>query len=138
MSLQINERCTSCAACVQLCPTSAILPVEGGPYRIDRALCIECRACGRVCTADAVTDLSGTVIPTVARRDWLIPHFLIDRCLSCEECVQTCPVSILVMKDDEYHQRLIPALAFPKSCISCWWCVEACQFDAITMHKLVL
>ncbi|MBC7950712.1 MAG: YfhL family 4Fe-4S dicluster ferredoxin [Rhodospirillaceae bacterium] len=59
MSLKINDDCTSCDACVSVCPNTAI---SAGDviYTIDAARCTECVGaedspqCQLVCPADAI------------------------------------------------------------------------------------
>ncbi len=138
MALLISDRCIGCTACISVCPVAAIQGKRKELHRIDAAICIECGACGRVCPVGAVEDVSGTVVENLPRSEWLVPHINITKCVACENCVNICPTKALVMIDDEYQGRWIPALAYPKSCVSCGWCVENCQFGAITMHKLVL
>lgn len=55
MSLRfsINEKCTSCMACVRVCPVEAIA-VAGTDVRIDDATCIECGLCVPACYHDAI------------------------------------------------------------------------------------
>ena len=55
MSLRfsINEKCTSCMACVRVCPVEAIA-VTGNQVRIDAATCIECGLCVPACYHDAI------------------------------------------------------------------------------------
>ena len=61
MSLRfsINEKCTSCMACVRVCPVEAIA-VSGTQVRIDTATCIECGLCVPSCYHDAI-DVVGDI-----------------------------------------------------------------------------
>ena len=61
MSLRfsINEKCTSCMACVRVCPVEAIA-VTGNQVRIDPATCIECGLCVPACYHDAI-DVVGDI-----------------------------------------------------------------------------
>jgi ferredoxin len=58
MALTINDDCTSCDACPEVCPNKAIS--IGTPYIIDPALCTECVGahdepqCMTVCPADCI------------------------------------------------------------------------------------
>jgi formate hydrogenlyase subunit 6/NADH:ubiquinone oxidoreductase subunit I len=138
MALTIEQRCTGCGACIDVCPTDAITGSQGALHVIDTYACIECGACGRVCPVEAVTDTIGNRLGFLKRSEWLVPHISIPACVSCEKCAEVCPTHAIIMIEDDVRPGLIPALAYPKSCISCWWCFENCQFEAITMHKLVL
>ncbi|MDP2469226.1 MAG: diguanylate cyclase [Candidatus Palauibacterales bacterium] len=61
MSLRfsVNEKCTSCMACVRVCPVEAIA-VSGNQVRIDPAACIECGLCVPSCYHDAI-DVVGDI-----------------------------------------------------------------------------
>jgi formate hydrogenlyase subunit 6/NADH:ubiquinone oxidoreductase subunit I len=48
------NRCTLDAACVSVCPTSA-LRVETAAWAIDAGRCVFCGACQRACPEDAIT-----------------------------------------------------------------------------------
>jgi NAD-dependent dihydropyrimidine dehydrogenase PreA subunit len=48
------ERCTGCAACMEVCPTGALYLVEGKAM-VDGALCSECEACLEACPSGAIT-----------------------------------------------------------------------------------
>ena len=59
MALLINEDCTACDACPEVCPNTAI-SVQDETYVIDPALCTECVGahdepqCMDVCPADCI------------------------------------------------------------------------------------
>jgi NAD-dependent dihydropyrimidine dehydrogenase PreA subunit len=48
-----TERCTGCAACVEVCPTGALYLVEG-KATVDGTLCRECEACLAACPSGAI------------------------------------------------------------------------------------
>jgi len=53
MAFQINTKCTACSACLNECPTSAI--IEGkDQYYIDSDVCDEHASCVAVCPVDAI------------------------------------------------------------------------------------
>jgi Ni,Fe-hydrogenase III small subunit/Pyruvate/2-oxoacid:ferredoxin oxidoreductase delta subunit len=43
-----------CQACVEACPTEALMPGDGGPV-VDLGRCLFCTACAEACPTDAVT-----------------------------------------------------------------------------------
>jgi NAD-dependent dihydropyrimidine dehydrogenase PreA subunit len=47
------ERCTGCAACVEVCPTGALYLVDG-KATVDKALCHGCEACLAACPHEAI------------------------------------------------------------------------------------
>ena len=61
MALLINDNCTSCDACVSVCPNKAIT-ADNPYYVIDPLLCTECVGaedepqCMLVCPADCIVD----------------------------------------------------------------------------------
>jgi diguanylate cyclase (GGDEF)-like protein len=63
LRFSINEKCTSCMACVRVCPVEAIA-VSGSELRIDPATCIECGLCVPSCYHDAI-DVVGDIEPCV-------------------------------------------------------------------------
>ncbi len=57
----INNRCTSCGKCVEVCPVPGAIQIPGGlsfpmKYTIDASLCEKeaCARCGKVCAYDAI------------------------------------------------------------------------------------
>ncbi|HEU5360522.1 MAG TPA: 4Fe-4S binding protein [Candidatus Deferrimicrobiaceae bacterium] len=54
MAVVINHECNACGACVDLCPTGAI--VEGEKYRVTDE-CTECLACVDSCPTEAIVQL---------------------------------------------------------------------------------
>jgi len=59
LRFSINEKCTSCLACVRVCPVEAIA-VAGNQIRIHPASCIECGLCVPSCYHDAI-DVVGDI-----------------------------------------------------------------------------
>jgi ferredoxin len=59
LKFSINEKCTSCMACVRVCPVEAIA-VTGSQVRIDASACIECGLCVPSCYHDAI-DVVGDI-----------------------------------------------------------------------------
>lgn len=61
LTFSVNERCTSCMACVRVCPVEAI-SVSGEEVAIHEETCIECGLCVPAChheAIDVVGDLPG-------------------------------------------------------------------------------
>jgi len=52
--IHIDERCTACGACIQTCPTKALMPAPKRPVLLQR-LCNNCMYCLEVCPAGAIT-----------------------------------------------------------------------------------
>jgi len=50
----INDRCTGCTKCAQVCPVEAIPFTPYSRHWIDADLCTRCDSCRQVCPADAV------------------------------------------------------------------------------------
>lgn len=49
----LAEQCSGCGACLEDCPTGAILLV-GGKAAVDATLCRECEACVAACPSEAI------------------------------------------------------------------------------------
>ena len=50
-----KQSCSSCGACVKVCPAEAVRIDEKGPYaEIQKGSCLECTACAQVCPKDAI------------------------------------------------------------------------------------
>jgi ferredoxin len=54
MSHKISDACTSCGACVDLCPVDAISQGES-KYLIDPKKCTDCGACVDACPVEAIS-----------------------------------------------------------------------------------
>ena len=48
-----NEKCTGCAACIDVCPVNAI-KIENGKAVVSEE-CIDCGACMSQCSVEAIT-----------------------------------------------------------------------------------
>ena len=55
MAYRINEKCTACGACLDVCPSDAIVEEEG-KYEITDA-CEECGSCVEVCFLEAIEEV---------------------------------------------------------------------------------
>lgn len=50
----LEDRCTGCGMCTEVCP-HAVIVLDNGRARIDdRNACMECGACAKNCPADAI------------------------------------------------------------------------------------
>ncbi|HWQ75115.1 MAG TPA: 4Fe-4S binding protein [Syntrophomonas sp.] len=52
MYVIVEEKCSSCGLCPDVCPVGAISPI--GVYRITPELCISCGLCSESCPVDAI------------------------------------------------------------------------------------
>lgn len=53
-----------------------------------------------------------------------------DKCTSCGECIDVCPVEVFEMMDE----KSVPVNE--EECIGCESCVEVCEFNAITVSEM--
>ncbi len=54
MAYVISDKCTKCASCVEVCPSSAIS--EGDKkYVIDPEKCVDCGLCSDECPVEAIS-----------------------------------------------------------------------------------
>ncbi len=65
------RRCDASAACVNACPTGAIL-VDGATWRLDLGACIFCGACARACPRGAIRHGHQVELATMDRADLVI------------------------------------------------------------------
>lgn len=71
----IIKYCTQCGECAKVCPTEAIVLIDG-IYEINEDLCIECGACITACPYDVML---------------LLPGEKAKKCNNCGACVMACP-----------------------------------------------
>ena len=73
--LLFDNLCVGCGACMRVCPSGAVVPLEGGKMGRDTERCTHCGACTEVCTSKARV-MSGRIMTVeevmeVVRKDWL-------------------------------------------------------------------
>jgi len=91
---EINENCTECGLCVEICPVNAI-----ENFKINHSKCLKCIGCNEVCEYDAVTIgpwLSGAdicerivecakgVFEVVGKENFAFLNFMIDVTPHCD------------------------------------------------------
>jgi Na+-translocating ferredoxin:NAD+ oxidoreductase subunit B len=135
MPYKITDTCNGCGACEKICPADAISGEKKSVYVVEDGLCIECGACGRICPKGAVLDSPGRQCVMVKRSLWSKPSFERKTCMSCNICIDTCPVSCITLAEPVDRKNLhgYPYIKDEKACIGCGFCAEACPVDAITM-----
>lgn len=53
-----------------------------------------------------------------------------EKCTGCEECVWSCPASVLQLVDGKANP-----IAHPEECLGCETCMEVCEFDAVRVFE---
>jgi len=130
----ITEVCVGCSACAEKCPTKSITGMEGSVHSIAPESCIECGACGKVCPNQAILDSMGSVALWVEPTPWPKPIFDRTACISCNMCIQACPVTCLSLSETRTKGlHKLPDMENPALCIACGFCAEDCPVDAIEM-----
>ncbi len=60
VTLSLNqEKCTSCGACLEVCPRNVLARNNGSVDVVDRDACIECGACALNCPFGAISVKAG-------------------------------------------------------------------------------
>ena len=50
----VKEECIGCGACIDLCPTAALVLVDDGKVEVKDSDCIDCGACLGSCPVEAI------------------------------------------------------------------------------------
>jgi len=135
MSYSITEKCNGCAACVKICPASAIQGERKKLHLIHADLCIDCGACGRVCPEEAIHDPSSARCRQTKKSDWRRPRFDLKKCVACINCIETCPAGSIGFfgRTQPSDPHNYPYLENEGTCIGCGFCAMECPVDAIEM-----
>jgi Na+-translocating ferredoxin:NAD+ oxidoreductase subunit B len=135
MSYTITDKCNGCQACTKICPVDAISGEKKAAHSIDPSGCLDCGACGRVCPQGAILDKAGMVCVMLKRSQWKKPRLDEGRCMSCEVCVDSCPVNCLGHRESSNARNLhlYPFLEREKACLGCGFCQLDCPVGAISM-----
>ncbi|EHP84522.1 4Fe-4S binding protein [Methanotorris formicicus] len=130
--VQYPEKCISCTACKESCPSSAIEMDYDKEFKkeipkIDDGSCIGCGNCVESCPTGVLeidslreeTDGLPFDIPKYT-------NLIIDEelCVRCNLCKENCPVETIHYEGGKYKIHL-------HDCIACKRCVEVCPVDAI-------
>lgn len=119
------KKCSGCGVCKLACsienfkqvtPAKALLKIEGlfpapGFYQIH--FCDQCGQCADACPVDAIELIDG------------IYRINEDECIACHACVEACPSSVMIIKEDD----------MPAKCTLCGECARVCPRDAIMMDE---
>ena len=135
MPFTFTQSCVGCQACKKLCPVMAIAGEKNEVHTIDQSMCIECGACGRICPHASVLDQFGDLCAMIKRTQWKKPIVNVKQCMSCNICIDTCPVNCLALSqpNDLADPHGHPYLKDGKACIGCGFCALDCPVDAIAM-----
>lgn len=136
MAFSITDKCVGCALCRKICPVACIDGKPSQRHRVDPDRCIDCGACGRVCPHGAILDPQRRVAVRIRfRRTWDQPVISRERCMSCNICIDACPVQCLSLEStpDTADTHVYPILSDARACIACGFCAADCPVDAIAM-----
>ena len=135
MSYKITKACNGCGACTRICPTNAISGEKKSMHHIDEKICIDCGACGRICPNSGIVDASGKLCVMIKRSQWSKPSFNVKVCMSCNVCIENCPVACLELREPANTKNTHghPYIKNEKACIACGFCVEDCPVKSVTM-----
>ena len=109
---------------------------RGKIHTVDSDLCIDCGACGKICPKESVKDPFQNVCKRIRFRSrWEKPRINKEKCMSCNICIEACPVDCFVLSytKDNKDTRVYPYLEKEKACIACFFCAIECPVDAIEM-----
>jgi carbon-monoxide dehydrogenase iron sulfur subunit len=123
------DRCVGCQMCMFACArrtgegglASACIGVHsaGGVRR--GFVVIVCRACAdppcaKVCPVEALTPRQGGGV-----------KLLINRCIGCGNCVETCPFGAIFWDTNKDK---------PQICVYCGYCASYCPCDVIALEEI--
>ena len=95
----------------------------------------QCGVCGKICPQQAALDSTGNRPKPTAGSN---PVFDKEACISCNMCIQICPVSCLSLSEaNTKGLHRIPYTENPALCIACGFCAEDCPVDAIRMEVVL-
>ncbi|MGM0784399.1 MAG: ferredoxin-type protein NapF [Pseudomonadota bacterium] len=123
------DRCTRCAACLEVCPEGVLFNGDGGypEIRFAEDGCTLCGECVAVCDA-GVFDISRTAFPWHAA---IQSHCLASADIHCQTCQDACEWRAI---------RFVPTLGRPPqpevdsdACTGCGACLALCPNDAIRL-----
>jgi len=71
----------------------------------------------------------------MAKNDKNIPAFNLKKCMSCNMCLDVCPVDCIDLKisEDPRDAHAYPVVEDESTCIGCGSCADDCPVDAIQM-----
>ncbi len=128
----LEELCTRCGDCIEVCPEAIIKPGAGGYPHVTFALsgCTFCGECARACPED-LFDLS-------LDPPWQLSLHISDQCLTkmqvmCQSCRDACEASAILFRP-EIGRVASPALD-ASLCTGCGACVSSCPANAISLER---
>lgn len=77
--------CNQCGACMDVCPTIALVRDKQGIVRIKKQLCVGCLSCVGFCPTEAMFMHADDIVPF--------------KCIACGKCVKVCPTGALALEE---------------------------------------
>ncbi|MBI9084624.1 MAG: 4Fe-4S binding protein [Desulfobacterales bacterium] len=140
MAFTITDKCVGCAVCTKICPTGAISGKRNKKHRVEALRCIDCGACGRICPHEAILDADKKPCQRIRfRKNWEKPVIDRKKCISCNICIDACPVRCLskTFTPEPVDKAVYPELVRDRDCIACGICATDCPVGAIVMKAPV-
>ena len=127
----LPEKCISCSACKESCPSDAISMEYNEEFKkempvFDAGSCINCGNCVESCPTNVLE--MGTLRKEAKELLWNVPkiiNLLIDEevCVSCGTCENACPVDAISHNNTGLYEIDV------NLCVSCKNCLKACPVE---------
>ena len=86
----VDTVCHGCreAACVEVCPSDALVPRKGGGVIVKKDACIGCKRCLKTCSVGAIDFCEDTRLPLICHHCGVCAQYCPHKCMTLEEVAE--------------------------------------------------